>query len=64
MCPCACGIVMFKVPRTRSSLARLTLRYIIVSQAEQMAACYDPRNFRVIAPAYLSANKAVCPTAI
>ena len=26
--------------------------------------CYDPRNFRVIAPAYLSANKAVCPTAI
>ena len=26
--------------------------------------CYDPRKFRVIAPAYLSANKAVCPTAI
>ena len=28
------------------------------------AKCYDPRKFRVIAPAYLSANKAVCPTAI
>ena len=29
-----------------------------------MPKCYDPRKFRVIAPAYLSANKAVCPTAI
>ena len=26
--------------------------------------CYDPRQFRVIDPPYLRANRAVCPTAI
>ena len=51
-------------PEQRAIAEALSDVDALLGALDRLIACYDPRQFGVIDPPYLRANRAVCPTAI
>ena len=52
------------LPEQRAIAEALSDVDALLGALDRLIACYDPRQFGVIDPPYLRANRAVCPTAI